>query len=235
MPANSTAPRTPPRAREIEVLLEDTDSESGLILLSKRKADMIRGWEYIINTKKEGDVVNGQGHPPDQGRPARRYRRAGLPARLASRYSQARRHQPVHRQRSRVQSSQDRRGEPQHRGLAAQAHRRGAQGQQREDPQRDRGRPASQGHRQEHRRFRRVRRPRRPGRPAAHLRPELGPDFAPVGSGGPRPGNRVRRHRRGQREREDLPGPQAEVAEPVGERREQVPRRLARSRARSST
>jgi small subunit ribosomal protein S1 len=46
--------------REIEVLLEDTDSESGLILLSKRKADMIRGWEYIINTKKEGDVVRGK-------------------------------------------------------------------------------------------------------------------------------------------------------------------------------
>jgi len=46
--------------REIEVLLEDTDSESGLILLSKRKADMIRGWEHIINTKKEGDVVTGR-------------------------------------------------------------------------------------------------------------------------------------------------------------------------------
>jgi len=46
--------------REIEVLLEDTDSESGLILLSKRKADTIRGWEYIINTKKEGDVVSGK-------------------------------------------------------------------------------------------------------------------------------------------------------------------------------
>jgi len=46
--------------KEIEVLLEDTDSESGLILLSKRKADSIRGWETIINTKKEGDVVSGR-------------------------------------------------------------------------------------------------------------------------------------------------------------------------------
>ena len=45
---------------EIEVLLEDTDSESGLILLSKRKADAIRGWEMIINTKKEGDAVTGK-------------------------------------------------------------------------------------------------------------------------------------------------------------------------------
>ena len=46
--------------KEIEVLLEDTDSESGLILLSKRKADAIRGWENIINTKNEGDVVCGR-------------------------------------------------------------------------------------------------------------------------------------------------------------------------------
>jgi len=45
---------------KIEVLLEDTDSEGGLILLSKRKADRIRGWENIITTKKEGDVVKGK-------------------------------------------------------------------------------------------------------------------------------------------------------------------------------
>ena len=46
--------------KEIEVLLEDTDSEGGLILLSKRKADRIRGWETIVETKKEGDVVSGR-------------------------------------------------------------------------------------------------------------------------------------------------------------------------------
>ncbi|MHC4557621.1 MAG: 30S ribosomal protein S1 [Planctomycetota bacterium] len=45
---------------EIEVLLEDTDSESGLVLLNKRKADLIRGWETIFETKKEGDVVKGK-------------------------------------------------------------------------------------------------------------------------------------------------------------------------------
>ena len=45
---------------DIEVLLEDTDSESGLVLLSKRKADIIRGWETILSTKKEGDVVKGK-------------------------------------------------------------------------------------------------------------------------------------------------------------------------------
>jgi small subunit ribosomal protein S1 len=45
---------------EIEVFLEDTDSESGLVLLSKRKADVIRGWETILSAKKEGDVVKGK-------------------------------------------------------------------------------------------------------------------------------------------------------------------------------
>jgi len=47
------------KGREIEVLIEDNDS-GGLILLSKRKADRIRGWETIINTKKEGDIVTGK-------------------------------------------------------------------------------------------------------------------------------------------------------------------------------
>jgi len=46
--------------KEIEILLEETDSESGMILLSKRKADTIRGWENIIATKQEGDVVSGK-------------------------------------------------------------------------------------------------------------------------------------------------------------------------------
>jgi len=48
------------RGKEIEVLLEDTDSGDGLVVLSKRKADRIRGWERIIETKKEGDVVTGR-------------------------------------------------------------------------------------------------------------------------------------------------------------------------------
>jgi len=46
--------------KSIEVLLEDTDSEGGLVLLSKLKADRIRGWETIVNTKQKGDVVTGK-------------------------------------------------------------------------------------------------------------------------------------------------------------------------------
>jgi len=46
--------------KEIDVLLEDTDSESGLVLLNKRKADLIKGWTKILEEKKEGDVVTGR-------------------------------------------------------------------------------------------------------------------------------------------------------------------------------
>jgi small subunit ribosomal protein S1 len=46
--------------RDIEALLEDVDSETGLLLLSKHKADRIRGWENLINSKKEGDTVKGK-------------------------------------------------------------------------------------------------------------------------------------------------------------------------------
>jgi len=45
----------------IEVLLESVETESGSIKLSKRKADRIRGWEQILQTKREGDIVEGKG------------------------------------------------------------------------------------------------------------------------------------------------------------------------------
>ena len=46
---------------EVEVLLESVDEdENGMILLSKRKADRIRGWERVITTYSEGDVVQGK-------------------------------------------------------------------------------------------------------------------------------------------------------------------------------
>ncbi|MBN1818067.1 MAG: 30S ribosomal protein S1 [Sedimentisphaerales bacterium] len=45
--------------KEIEVLLEEVDAEGG-ILLSKRKADRIRGWERVIEKNKEGDVITGR-------------------------------------------------------------------------------------------------------------------------------------------------------------------------------
>jgi len=46
--------------REIEVFLETIEDESGVIALSKQKADKIRGWERIITQNKEGDVISGR-------------------------------------------------------------------------------------------------------------------------------------------------------------------------------
>ncbi|MGQ0614335.1 MAG: 30S ribosomal protein S1 [Planctomycetaceae bacterium] len=44
---------------EIEVLLDEIEDETGMIRLSKRKADRIRAWNEILTTHKEGDVVRG--------------------------------------------------------------------------------------------------------------------------------------------------------------------------------
>ena len=44
---------------EVEVLLESVESDSGLVELSKRKADRIRGWERILENNNEGDIVTG--------------------------------------------------------------------------------------------------------------------------------------------------------------------------------
>jgi len=44
---------------EVEVFLESLEDNDGSVTLSKRKADRIRGWEQILQTRKEGDVVEG--------------------------------------------------------------------------------------------------------------------------------------------------------------------------------
>ena len=44
----------------VEVLLEDVEGEGGLVQISKRKADRIRGWEKIISEKAEGDSIDGR-------------------------------------------------------------------------------------------------------------------------------------------------------------------------------
>ena len=45
---------------ELDVLLEDIEAAEGLVQISKRKADRIRGWEQIIQEKSEGDEVEGK-------------------------------------------------------------------------------------------------------------------------------------------------------------------------------
>ena len=45
---------------KVDVLLDAVEDDSGLIVLSKRKADRIRGWEKVIAEHREGDVVKGR-------------------------------------------------------------------------------------------------------------------------------------------------------------------------------
>ncbi|PKL33947.1 MAG: 30S ribosomal protein S1 [Planctomycetes bacterium HGW-Planctomycetes-2] len=46
--------------QEVQVLLESIEGESGLVQISKRKADRIINWKKIVETTREGDVVQGK-------------------------------------------------------------------------------------------------------------------------------------------------------------------------------
>ncbi len=45
---------------EVKVLLEEVEGDTGLVKISKRKADRIINWEGIMKSKKEGDPVSGK-------------------------------------------------------------------------------------------------------------------------------------------------------------------------------
>ncbi len=45
---------------QVDVLLEAVEDESGLIMLSKKKADRQKGWERVIQNHKKGDSVKGK-------------------------------------------------------------------------------------------------------------------------------------------------------------------------------
>ncbi|HET6249046.1 MAG TPA: 30S ribosomal protein S1 [Tepidisphaeraceae bacterium] len=45
---------------EVKVLLEEVEGDTGLVKISKRKADRIINWEAIMKSKKEGDPVHGK-------------------------------------------------------------------------------------------------------------------------------------------------------------------------------
>jgi small subunit ribosomal protein S1 len=45
---------------EVDVLLEEVESDTGMVLLSKRRADRIMNWRRIVETCAEGDQVSGK-------------------------------------------------------------------------------------------------------------------------------------------------------------------------------
>jgi len=49
----------PEPGTELEVLMEGMDEASGLLLLSKRRAERLRGWEHIVQSHGEGDLIAG--------------------------------------------------------------------------------------------------------------------------------------------------------------------------------
>ena len=52
-------PKSLQLGQTVEVFLESKDTEDGLLLLSKRKADRDVGWGHIINKYKEEDIIKG--------------------------------------------------------------------------------------------------------------------------------------------------------------------------------
>jgi len=44
----------------VDVLLETVEGEGGMVAISKRKADRIKGWEKLIAEKGEGDSIDGK-------------------------------------------------------------------------------------------------------------------------------------------------------------------------------
>ncbi len=53
-------PRAIEPGQEVEVLLEEIEAATELVVLSKRKADRIRGWERVLANNKEDDVITGR-------------------------------------------------------------------------------------------------------------------------------------------------------------------------------
>lgn len=45
---------------EVDVWLETVESDSGLVVISKRKADRLLNWQRLVETAKEGDDVRGR-------------------------------------------------------------------------------------------------------------------------------------------------------------------------------
>ncbi len=45
---------------EVEVLLESVEDDEGFIVLSKRKAEKVKGWERLLSVAKEGDLLEGK-------------------------------------------------------------------------------------------------------------------------------------------------------------------------------
>ncbi len=236
VPLNEWEDEPPPQpGDDVEVLLEGMEDETGEIVLSRTQGPPDAGLGDGHLQVPRGRRGQGEGHPQDQGRPARRHRRQRLPARQPGRHPPPVRHRRLHRSGDRVHDPQDRRGPAQHRRQPPQADRDHPRAAEEAAPRRDRAGAGPHGHGQEHRRLRRVRRPGRHRRPAAHHRHELGPDQPPQRHGQDRRPDRGHGPPRRQGPREDRAGPEAEDRPARGRTSPTSTRSAPGSWARSST
>lgn len=53
-------PKSLKEGDEVEVLLESVENEEGFAVLSKRKAERVKGWERLLSSASEGDHVEGR-------------------------------------------------------------------------------------------------------------------------------------------------------------------------------
>src|SRR3989338_11549716 len=52
---------------EVEVYLESKEDESGMVVLSKQKAERAVGWDMVISRYGEGDILDGRGTKKGKG------------------------------------------------------------------------------------------------------------------------------------------------------------------------
>jgi len=48
-----------PIGQEVEVFLEQLEDKDGMIVISKRRAEQQRAWDYVVNECEEGSIVEG--------------------------------------------------------------------------------------------------------------------------------------------------------------------------------
>jgi len=135
----------------VEVLLDAVEDDAGLIVLSKRKADRIRGWEKVIAEHEEGDVV--------KGRVMRKIKGGllvdiGVPAFLPASQVDIRRPPDIGEYVDRPIECKILKIDERRNNIVVSRRRL-------IEHEGDRGRPTPQGHREEHRGLRRLRGPRR--------------------------------------------------------------------------
>jgi transcriptional accessory protein Tex/SPT6 len=105
----------------VEVLSRAAENDTGMVVLSKEKADKMRIWDEISAACERDEIVKGVIVGPREGRPQRRHRREGVPSRQPGGHPPRPEPRPVHLEGIRVQGHQVQQEARQHRPVPARA------------------------------------------------------------------------------------------------------------------